>query len=179
MGQEYNPLRFEKYKFDSLLNIVATAQRNRELIRIEFEILRNFYENNPHAFYHSLEDTQDGLKSKEELSDFEKLSIDEIEKILSAKEEISKLFYYREDLLMDSFHKLYRQVILNNEIEGIIEKPYIEFLLYTINTDQRVELVPIGEYYSDGTMNTGSRLEVKILKMSPKDFFSWYSAFNN
>jgi hypothetical protein len=169
--------QYEAYKLSPLAELVAFSQLNRNKIRIEFQRLKYFYDNNHDAFFYSLKDTKDKLEAKEDKTDFDHESIQEIERLLENKEEAIKRFFYREELLLDTYQKIFLQLM--SDIEKYENDEPIEVMYYTLDKTARMEDVPVGQFFSDGTLNTGSQLKLELIKVYPREFTTNYRILHN
>lgn len=170
---------FIDYQLDSVAEIISTTQCIRKIIKKEYSKLSNFYKENPDILYSSLEETISNLDEKSkttELTDFEVMSLEEAMNILKEKRPIEELFAFQDDFLLDSYEKIFRQ-ITKKSLASLKKSTTVDIIYYGLT--YKDENVGVGEYYSDGTINTNSQISLKLLRVNHKEFLTKYQILCN
>lgn len=172
---------YEAIRLDPISQIVLFTQENLNYIKKEYKKLKTFYKTNPEAFLFSLTSTKQKLEDKENLSEFDKITLEEIDRMIINYDDIDYHFSFQEDFLLDSFQKIYTQMAKFDR-RYVKQSSTVEILFYTIDTTHSTILdrnVPLGELFEDGTVNTGSKLQIEILKINPLNFIYLYQTLLN
>jgi hypothetical protein len=178
-NQSLSPLgpNYQSIKFDTISEVVLFTQRNKAKIKKEHKKLKNFYKENPEAFFYSLKDTKQKLESKDSLTDFDKIELEEINKMLENYEDIDSIFSFNNDYLLENFQKIYIQLSkLDRDL--VKNSSVIEVYFYSL-TDKSITEVPVGEFFDDGTINSGSLLRMEVVKINPMTFIYLYQTLLN
>lgn len=178
-NQSLSPLGsgYEDVHLDPITKIVLFTQINANYIKKEYKKLKSFYKSNPDAFLYSLTETKQKIESKEELTDIDKITLLEINKMLDNYDDIDRHFSFQDDFLLDRFQKIYIQMSKLDR-DTVKQSDAVEILFYSIDT-KHDQPIPLGELYEDGTINTGSKLQMEVLKINPKSFIYLYQTLLN
>lgn len=167
---------YEQLKFDVMTEVILFSQCNRKIIIKEHAKMKDFYKAHPHIFLASLNDKKKQLEGLEELSEKEKIALKSINEITENHEDIDSYFAFQEDFLLDSYQKVYIQMAkLDRDL--VKKSELVDIIFYSLSNENRT--VPIGEKNSNGEINTGSKLQLEVLKVNPKSFIYLYQILLN
>jgi len=174
---ENNPNSFVNFQLDPISTLISITQNSVKDIKKEFNKLKKFYINHPDAFFFHLNSSKDRLEQKDELSKNEESMLEEINNALSEGEKVDELFMFHKIYLLDSHFKIFQQI---ERMKRKIDNDTIaEIIFYTMEVIPRKEKVSIGDFYSDGTLNTGSKFKLGLFKLNALDFILNYTALYN
>lgn len=168
---------YEELKFDVLTEIILCTQLYEKVIRKEYKKMKDFYLNHPQIFFNSLNDTKKSLELKDELTEYDKLTLESINEITDNHKDINCYFLFQEDYLLNSYQKIYSQMSKLNR-EFVKKTSVIELIFYSL-TEEQNENILIGEKDEKRILNTGSRLKFEILKINTKNFIYFYQSLLN
>ena len=157
---------FADYKLNPVIEVIVATQMSINTIQKEHKKLSHFYKSNPDILYQSLNETKEMLYEKKEnsfLTDFEQMTLDETNNLLNNQHKLENLFAFQSDYLIDSYTKVFRQIAKKNR-NLLKNSETVDLVYYALS--EPTENVPIGESYSDGTLNTGSQISLKVLTVN-------------
>jgi hypothetical protein len=163
---------FPKYEFSPIFKIILQSKRNERSIRREFKKMVDFYKENPDAFYENLIATKENLENREskgELSPGELNALKEIDNLLNSVLDPDAYFLFGEELLVNDFTKIYKQMKMKCTIDQIRENVPVEIHYYTINSE-----IP-----EDDMICKDSKISVEKLKVNTIDFLFQYQMLYN
>lgn len=165
------------YKLDPISEIIIYTQKNQKKIKREYKKLKKFFQENPEAYYYTLESSKEKLESKEDLTEFDEKSLREIKDMLSDNRPVEKIFSFNETFLVDTYQKIYQQ-LKHSDLKKL--PAVVEVVFYSLSERAEAEKKTIvGEFYPDGSLNTGSQLQIEIMKLNPLLYISLYSSLMN
>jgi hypothetical protein len=77
---------------------------------------------------------------------------------------------------LDSYSKVFRQIAKKSH-DLLSNNPIVDIIYYGLTENK--ENVPIGECFSDGTLNTGSQISLRRLKVSHREVITKYQTLCN
>lgn len=172
LGSEY-----ELVKLDPVTEIISFTQANKNVIKQEYKKLKNFYKLYPEAFLYTLNESKQKLESKQELTESDEMTLREVNKMREDYENIDLYFAFQDDFLLENYQKIYIQLSKLNR-DYVKTASIVEVFFYSLDSRDHFA-IPIGESYEDGTINTGSRLQMEILKVNPLNFIYLYQILLN
>lgn len=171
-------LGYVPYRLGPIADIIIFTQKNKNKIKKEFKKLSEFFLANPEAFYYSLETSKEYFENKEVLTDFEYASLEEINKMLQSSNPVKEYFKFRKEFLIDDYSKIYSQISKQLTARDLLENPVIDIIFYSLNLNNK-PTSPVGSVTESGFINTGSLLQMEVMRIESKEFISQYQTFYN
>lgn len=174
---------YEDYKLDLITNIILFTQENSKQIKKEYQKLSKFYKQNPEFLLYSLRKNKRDLDEKKlisTLTEFEINTLNATNDILNDTNlDIDSLFSFEPDFFLDSLKCAFRQLAKKDK-DLLSSNEIVDIIYYSIDINPKYfEQIPIGERFSDGTLNTGSKIVLKVLKVDHKELYYRYQTICN
>lgn len=174
------PYSFIPFELDTLTEIIIFSQQNATEIKKEYHRLSAFYRKCPGLLREQLMETEDYLTNEKmirHLSEFEELSLKEINNIKQKSAPLESMFKFNNDFFIDDYRKIFVQ-IGKKGIPFLKENKIVDIIYYGLS-DKINEDVPLGESFSNGDLNTGSLIVLKILRINHREIISKYQTLLN
>ena len=124
------------FKLSNIFELVSYSKKNEDLIREEFKKMVEYYKVNPDVFLDDLLNSKDYLESIEFKTESDNIALDELYDILDSVLDPEKYFLFSEEMLLNDFSKIYKQIKKNlKSINEIRDNAVIEVHYYTIVND--------------------------------------------
>lgn len=180
MQYNYIPPGYVPFSFDDLASIIAVTQLSTRLIKKEHKLLSNFYKNNEELLYEHLEERLDVLEGKKEcddLTEFEDNELIHLYRLLDDKRPVDELFEFQTDFLLDNYQKVWIQ-LGKKGVDFLKQNEVVDIVHYAIE-ERNINECSVGERFNDGSVNTGSRLVLRVLRVNHKSVITQYKMLCN
>lgn len=168
---------FIPLQLDSITQIICTTQRNEKIIKKEHKKLKSFFKQNPDAFYYHLQLSKEKLEACDSLTEFDEKSLEQINRMLNMKEDIESYFIFENEFLLNNYQVIFSQ-LSKIDLEVLRSSSLVELIFYSLDNRDRTS-VPIGDFFNDGVLNTGSRIQIEVVKFDHRAFLSLYQSLLN
>jgi len=157
----------KQYQMGPVFDVIIESAKNEKKIREEFDKSITYFIEHPDFFMESVMVTKEQLENLVTLNSTEKSSLQAIYNLLDKKDfDVREYFQFKEELLLNNFVKIYKQVESKYPLSCIQNNEEIDILYYTISDDTEFKTE-----YSKLCLN---KLTVKAL-----DFLISYQMLNN
>ena len=181
MQYNYIPPGYVPFSFDDLASIIAVTQSSKRLIRKEHTVLANFYKSNSELLYEHLEERLEVLEDKkdtaDDLTEFEENELFHLYRLLDERRPAAELFEFQKDFFLDNYQKVWIQ-LGKKGVDFLKENTVVDIVYYAIE-QKNMDACPVGKRFDDGSINTGSRLVIRVLRVNHKDAVTQYKMLCN
>jgi hypothetical protein len=165
------------YRFSPIFEVVNFSQKSSDVIRDEYKKLVQYYKENPYDLRMTMEQTIEILENREARTKDEETALQELKQMLEDEQlDAEKYFLFGEEMLLDDFRKIYKQIRDKYPISFVQNNEEVEIMFYSIG---QAPDVPVGEILPTGQINTGSKIIIDKMILKAKDFLVQYQMLHN
>lgn len=120
------------YKFTPVFEVILDSIRNRNEIKKAFDEMVDHFVENQDEFYDTLMQVKEAIESNPELTPGQIKALEDIERVFEEGMPADVYFTFAEELLLDDFTKIYRQIRDKNPVDAIRENKTVSITFYSL-----------------------------------------------